>query len=104
MRGLYPQANIVSIPNGVDLAPFIQKAARPPDLSEAIQPQGYFLFLGRLKERKGVDVLLQALARMSCPASIPLVVAGAGEERPALEQLRAKLGLDKRVHFVGSAH
>ncbi len=104
MRNLCPEANIVNIPNGVDLAPFTQSAGRPDLLAETLKPKGYILFMGRLKERKGVDVLLRALSLMSASTPVPLVIAGAGEEKPALEELSQSLGLRERVWFVGAAH
>jgi glycosyltransferase involved in cell wall biosynthesis len=104
MRNLCPEANIVSIPNGVDLAPYSRSAGRPDILAESLKPKGYLLFMGRLKERKGVDVLLRALALMSAAPPVPLVVAGAGEEQTALEELSQSLGLRERVWFVGAAH
>jgi glycogen(starch) synthase len=104
MRVLCPQATIANIPNGVDLSPYVEAAARPQGLSETIRPGDYFLFLGRLKERKGVDMLLHALSRISPVCKIPLVVAGAGEEQAALEQLTARLGIGSRVLFVGPVH
>ena len=104
MRNLCPEANIVNIPNGVDLAPFTQSAGRPDLLAETLKPKGYILFMGRLKDRKGVDVLLRALSLMSASTPVPLVIAGAGEEKPALEELSQSLGLRERVWFVGAAH
>ncbi len=104
MRALCPQARISAIPNGVDLSPYAQPAPRPAGLPDAIQPQSYFLFLGRLKHRKGVDVLLHALALLPASCSVPVVIAGGGEERQTLEQLSADLGLSARVHFVGPMH
>lgn len=101
MRALCPQAAIVSIPNGVDLTPYAQPADRPPTLPATLRPGNYWLFLGRLKERKGVDVLLHALQQMA-ETDIPLVIAGAGEEAPALAQLCGQLGLGGRVHFIGA--
>lgn len=101
MRALCPQAHIVSIPNGVDRSPYAQAAGRIEGLAPEIRPGSYLLFLGRLKERKGVDVLLHALSQMTVPG-VPLVIAGAGEERPALEALCARLGLRDRVYFVGA--
>ncbi len=101
MRQLCPQVPIVNIPNGVDLTPFAQPAPRPRELPELLQPRGYFLYLGRLKQRKGVDVLLHALAKLPAASARPLVIAGGGEERAALEQLSTHLGLRERVFFVG---
>jgi glycosyltransferase involved in cell wall biosynthesis len=93
---------IVDIPNGVDLAPFAAPAARPVSFDPAIRPGEYFLFLGRLKRRKGVDVLLEALAMAPPTAGVQLVIAGDGEERPALEALTACWGLKHRVRFVSA--
>jgi glycosyltransferase involved in cell wall biosynthesis len=101
-RRLCPQARrIVEIPNGVDLEPFQQKVRRPADLDPAIQPGEYAVFIGRLKHRKGVDVLLQALALLPPREAVELVIIGDGEERSDLEALTRQLGLDQRVRFVG---
>jgi glycosyltransferase involved in cell wall biosynthesis len=96
-----PQA-MVEIPNGVDLGPFASAADRPANLDAAIRPGEYLLFLGRLKHRKGVDVLLEAMALVPSTGSIQLVIAGDGEERPTLEALSARWGLQTRVRFVSA--
>jgi glycosyltransferase involved in cell wall biosynthesis len=88
---------LVNIPNGVDLEPFAAPAPRPAGIDPAIRPREYALFLGRLKQRKGVDVLVRALKET--PAQ--LVIAGDGEERLALEQQSTLSGLGNRVRFVG---
>ncbi len=44
------------------------------------EPPGYLLFVGRLRIRKGVEVLLEAL-----PAGARLLIAGDGEHRGSLE-------------------
>ena len=62
----------------------------------------YLLFLGRLDARKGVDVLLNALAAAD-RCRLDLVVAGKGPESAALTALAQRLGLASRVHFVGVA-
>jgi glycosyltransferase involved in cell wall biosynthesis len=54
----------------------------------------------RLVPRMGLDVLLRAWAAVT-PAEALLVIAGDGPERPALERLRAELGLADRVRLVG---
>lgn len=59
---------------------------------------GRFLFVGRLVEKKGVDVLLRALAQVPDASA---VVVGDGPERKGLEALAQELALDSRVTFVG---
>jgi glycosyltransferase involved in cell wall biosynthesis len=61
-------------------------------------PGGGLAFVGRLSREKGVDVLLRAVAALD-PAA-PLVLAGDGPERAALERLRDELGLSSTT-FVG---
>ena len=100
---LCPQARprIVDIPNGVDVDFYATAASRPSGLDAAIQPNRYVLFLGRLDRRKGVDVLLEALALVPADDRVQLVIAGKGDERVALESQAARLGLTERVRFVG---
>lgn len=62
-------------------------------------PQRSLLFIGRLAEKKGIPVLLDALSRLD--ASVRLVIAGTGPEEDALRAQVARLGLTERVHFAG---
>jgi glycosyltransferase involved in cell wall biosynthesis len=102
-RRLSPEARrIVTIPNGVDLEPYSVTAARPAGLDGAIRPGEYVLFLGRLKNRKGVDLLIDALAHVPANGRVQLVIAGDGEERTALQAQAERLGLNGRIRFVGS--
>lgn len=59
----------------------------------------YLLFVGRLIERKGLNVLLHAIA--SLPMSVRLVVIGDGPDRSAMHVLASQLGLDSRVQWLG---
>jgi glycosyltransferase involved in cell wall biosynthesis len=56
-------------------------------------------YVGRLVEPKGVHVLLRALAGLR--GDWRAVIAGEGEQRPALAALAADLGLAERVCFAG---
>ena len=77
------------VPNAVDVALF-----RPGNGSS-----GRLLTVGLLGPQKGVDVLLQALARL--PDGIGLDVVGDGPSRAEYERLSAELGLEQRVRFHG---
>ncbi len=62
----------------------------------------YLLFVGRLRIRKGVEVLLEALRRLDGEDSqARLLIAGDGEHRAALESAMRRLELQDRVRFLG---
>jgi glycosyltransferase involved in cell wall biosynthesis len=60
------------------------------------------VYLGRLVPEKGLDVLLEALARLTRENLRPsLTVVGAGPEREPLKVRAAELGISDQVKFVG---
>ena len=64
---------------------------------------GYLLFVGRLRVRKGVEVLLAALAELRRRGSAAVLrIAGDGEHRPRLERAVDELGLRDAVTFLGT--
>ena len=65
---------------------------------------GYLLVVGRLRIRKGVDVLLAAMPELlRCHPAARLLIAGDGEHRAALERGAAALALGPAVSFLGKA-
>lgn len=79
--------------------PGIDSAHYTPDPgSRAERP--LFAYLGRLKKYKGVDIVVRAFAHADIPGAT-LEIAGAGEFRPALEQLTVQLQVADRVRFLG---
>jgi glycosyltransferase involved in cell wall biosynthesis len=89
-------ARVGVIPNVTGGLP-VEPAARPVD-----EAPGYLLFVGRLRIRKGVEVLLEALRslRATQPGAC-LLVAGDGEHRASLERRAAELDLGSAVRFLG---
>jgi glycosyltransferase involved in cell wall biosynthesis len=90
----YRAGEVGVIPNvtgGLEIAPAGEVEGAP----------GYLLFVGRLRIRKGVEVLLEALRelRRSIPGAA-LRIAGDGEHRAALERAAADLG--PAVSFLGT--
>ncbi|HUF30191.1 MAG TPA: glycosyltransferase family 4 protein [Gemmatimonadaceae bacterium] len=91
-RGI-PREQITVIYPGIDTARFT------PSPTER-EPEPLFIYLGRLKRYKGVDVVLRAFAALAHP-SARLLIAGTGDHRPALERLAASLDLGDRARFLG---
>ncbi|MEI8079090.1 MAG: glycosyltransferase family 4 protein [bacterium] len=89
------------MPMGVDLGRFRPVWSEPPTVPP---PQPRLLFVGRLHPVKGVDVLLHAVpAILARFPDARVTVAGAGENRSAMETLREQLELPaERVHFLGA--
>lgn len=59
----------------------------------------FFLYVGTLAHRKGLETLLRALQQ--CTNGYSLVIAGSGGYKSEMEQLAAGLGLGERVRFMG---
>jgi glycosyltransferase involved in cell wall biosynthesis len=99
-----PRHKTIVIPNGVDET----LAARAPDRAAARAALGWpqdeplIGAVGRLAEQKGHVHLLRALpAILAESPRTRLVLAGEGPERAALEEEARRLGLERRVTFLG---
>ncbi|HSL24325.1 MAG TPA: glycosyltransferase [Vicinamibacterales bacterium] len=92
-RALRPyRAKCVVIPFGFDPARFARDVQAPPNASPTV------LFVGRMVEYKGVDILLRALGGLE---GVRAILVGDGPRRLALQELAADLGLAGRVAFEG---
>ena len=61
------------------------------------------LGIGRLVEKKGFDILLDAVADIAAHRpTVSCVIVGDGEDRARLERRTVELGLSDRVHFTGA--
>ncbi|HUL02763.1 MAG TPA: glycosyltransferase family 4 protein [Gemmatimonadales bacterium] len=94
-RGVPPEHIVVIYP-GVDAArlcpdPAVIRAARPT-----------FLYLGRLKRYKGVDIALRAVAAARRNGrDVVLQIAGQGDDRARLEREARAAGVAEAVRFLG---
>lgn len=70
-------------------------AVPPPSFSE----RNLIVYAGQIIRGKGVDVLLESLARVTVP--FECVILGDGSHRHECEQLSRRLGLSDRVRFAG---
>ncbi len=95
LRKMAPNTKTFIIPNGVDAQVLQQVPVSKP---------GYIAFLGRIDfEQKGLDLLLQAYAKVKNQVSVPLKIAGTGLEGD-LQRLKKEivsLGLSAQVELVG---
>jgi glycosyltransferase involved in cell wall biosynthesis len=73
---------------------------RMPELRD----RRFLLFLGRIHEKKGCDLLLQAIAKTtSSVPEVDLLIAGPDKAgmQAKLQRLAEKLGIASRVHWLG---
>ena len=73
--------------------------AGDPSWQSNFSERNLLLYVGQIVRGKGVDVLLEALARVSTP--FECCIFGDGSHRPFCEKLCRKLGLANRVRFQG---
>jgi glycosyltransferase involved in cell wall biosynthesis len=75
--------------------------AETPESTNDSTPRESFrlLYVGAILPYKGVDVLIKALAQTSTQAQLDLI--GEGTYQPEMANLVEKLGLGKRVRFLG---
>lgn len=87
----------------VGVVPNVTGGLEVGPLGEPEGEPGYLLFVGRLRIRKGVEVLLEALRELRGRVpSVVLRIAGNGEHRERLERRTAELGLEQAVTFLGT--
>ncbi|MBA3629493.1 MAG: glycosyltransferase family 4 protein [Actinobacteria bacterium] len=82
-------------PNGIDVERFASAEPLGPARG---RPGKSVLFLGRLESRKGLEVLIEAMAGIS-DLDASLVVAGSGPEKRSARALARRLGV--KVEWLG---
>lgn len=91
-RGI-PRGSVRVIYNGVDSARLTPNAAERSKTP-------LFVYLGRLKKYKRVDLVIRAFSLLKLPEAV-LQIAGSGDYRASLERLVKSLQLTDRVKFLG---
>jgi len=87
------ERKIVSIPNGVELPPLrVGTTAKPITI----------VYIGRLIDRKRVDLLISALVRLRESIDAVLVIAGDGPNKESLEGQCEEAKVSSFVRFDGS--
>ena len=93
----------VNVPTSMDGVPDISQPPVPPggDASwgSSFSDRNYIIYAGQIIRGKGVDVLLESLARIRTP--FQCFIFGDGDHREFCEKLSQRLGLADRVFFKG---
>lgn len=88
---------LIRIYNGLPLLEILKDPATPRE-------PALIVAVGRLVEKKGLGVLLEACKILKSEGrKFECVIVGDGEERVRLETLALELGVDDRVRFLGAA-
>lgn len=91
------EKKIIRIANSVDINKFI-----PKNESKEVRNTTQLLFIGRLTEQKGIDILLEAINRViKKGGDVNVKIIGDGELRKQLEILSNQLGIYNYVKFEG---
>lgn len=87
------------IPFGISTKDY-DKAERYPILTDGLNDKNNvkILFVGRLVYYKGIDVLIEAMAKTE---GAELFIIGGGELDGMLEKRAHELGISDRIHFMG---
>lgn len=89
--------HVHTIPHGVDTDRFYPRSEPHP----AVDPDKQtLLYVGRLGARKGLDLALEALARIEEPA-VEFLIAGTGRHEATLRKRASELGVSEQVRFLG---
>ena len=93
---------LVTLPNGVEAPAVLDEGAVGDDVRQAISGGPFVLFLGRINWKKGLERLIEAVARLD---AVRLVVVGNDEEDelPGLRRLADDLGLGARMTVLPRA-
>lgn len=91
LRGVVPEANLHKVVMGVDAGTFRRAGALPGGRR--------ILAVGRLVEKKGLHVLIDAVAQLP---DVRAQIVGDGPLRAALEEQAARCGAAARIDFAGS--
>lgn len=87
--------NIFEIPN------FIYHSKIPKNINYSPSEE-YFLFLGRIHPKKGLDILIKSMMKMENKKIKLKIVGELNQYSNELKNICTKLNLNKRVEFLGS--
>jgi len=102
--GVARRRQIVVIPNGLDASTWDHLSTPAQARTElGLDPaQPVIALAARLEARKRADIFITAARHvLAAQPGVQFAIAGDGPERPALDTLRRRLGVESRVHLLG---
>ncbi len=95
-------SHVVVIPNGIEVERFpLRSRAAAREITGLAREGRYVVCVSRLSHEKGVDVLLDAAARMTT-RDARIVIVGDGPDESALRAQAQRLGIADRIIFAGA--
>jgi glycosyltransferase involved in cell wall biosynthesis len=88
-----PRCSVCIVPNGLYRHEFYE-ARLADDAAD-------FVFVGELRQLKGIDILLAALAAQRTVYPATAAIVGSGPDEKDFKRLAQKLGLEDKVSFAG---
>jgi PEP-CTERM/exosortase A-associated glycosyltransferase len=104
VRGGIPERKVTVIPNAVDVDSFAYDPPADPDLRTQLGLAGCTVlgFAGSFYAYEGLDLLLDAFARLAAGRpELKVLLVGGGPQDAALQAQAKRLGLADRVVFTG---
>lgn len=104
LAALAPPGRVELVYHGVDLTRFSPRSPSTLALRDGTSPADpvVILSVGRLVEKKGTDVVLEALARLSSHLNWKFIHVGGGPLRRRLERQARALRISSRVEWRGA--
>ncbi len=102
-RGIAPE-KVTVVPNCVHVRSFAPVERKDPELEAQLGLEGRIVlgFIGSFYAYEGLDLLLEALARLrTALPKVCLLLAGGGPEEQRLKALAERLGVSADCRFVG---
>jgi glycosyltransferase involved in cell wall biosynthesis len=94
---------VTVVPTPVDLANYDKLDPERIKHAYGVTDAEILLFIGRLAEEKSVPMLLEAFAKIAADRSkARLLIVGDGPKEKSLKNMCRKLGIERKVIFVGS--
>lgn len=96
------KSKLTMVPYGTTLPPIDKNAVAQVEQSYALKGKTVFYFIGRLVDRKGVDILIAAFARYHTDhTDSVLIIVGDGQERATYERQAAQSSASNAIIFTG---